>query len=214
MQGPSRASPRGRPTWSCVRRPDVPTTCGTGCPPSLRGCSALGRYSSTGGLSPGQGGRGAGQPPKLPPVSPPATASVTVTMVTEEMCSGGCLEWSATHRPFHFVSFFPFDGPSPFTESATLPRENEGRRDSRDILCNAPVLRMSLRMCVYTDNGASPGRKKLKDRLAFPRFFTGPSVPPAGHTQRTRTVPLTFPSKDHSHAEGRPGRQRGLTDTR
>lgn len=28
--------------------------------------------------------------------------------------------------PFHFKPFFPFDGTSPFAESATLPRENEG----------------------------------------------------------------------------------------
>lgn len=53
-RGPRRARetpaarPRPPPSASCRQGPRTPTTCGTGCPPSLRGCSASRRYSGAG----------------------------------------------------------------------------------------------------------------------------------------------------------------------
>ncbi|XP_036891092.1 coiled-coil domain-containing protein 190 isoform X1 [Sturnira hondurensis] len=48
-------SPQHPPSPSCLPGPPMPGTCGTGCPPSLRGCSVSRRYLGTGTLRPRAG---------------------------------------------------------------------------------------------------------------------------------------------------------------
>lgn len=95
-QEPSRVCPQRPPTWSCLQRLGRPTTCGTGSPPSLRGCSALGRYSGMGGLCPRAGREGSRAAAR-------ATSCLrTWYGLSDIHRSGGCRERSATHT---YISF-------------------------------------------------------------------------------------------------------------